>query len=101
MKSGGSMSLAFRAGSGLWLVWPMRGDNRVGDAGSARVLLSPWVVDAQVLRYGSKEDKWELESQGTPEASDWRVLRLELSHAGHRRVLLIPCETRRVQGSVR
>ena len=101
VKSGGVRSLAFRPGSGLWLVWPTRGDDRAGSAGSACALLSPWVVGAQVLRYDVTEDKWTVELADASDAPDWRVIRLEMSHAGHRRTLLIPWESRRNQGGGR
>lgn len=91
MKAGGTISMAFRSGSGLWLVWPTRGArSEIG-----RVLLSPWVVDARILRYESKENRWDQETPDSMVEPTWRVVRLELAHAGHRRILLIPWEPRR------
>lgn len=82
--------LSFKSGSGLWLVWRSSGPSHSATPTIERVLLSPWVVSAEVFGFDEKSNRWDLAKLDSTAHSELRVLRLELAHSGHSRTLWIP-----------
>lgn len=79
--------LALTPGVGLRLVWPATGAT---GPRTASALISPHAVAASTLRYDGNHDRWETEIAPPPAPPDRRVLRVELAHAGRRRLLWVP-----------
>lgn len=96
--SGEKAALSFKPGSGLWLAWRAGGASRGTSPTIERVLLSPWVVSAEVFRFDEKSNRWEPEMTDSRTTPDWRLVRITLSHSGRMRTLWIPWEPRQKQG---
>ena len=83
---------------GLWLYWNTARETSTGVTDPHRVLLSPWVVSAQIFIYDATNTKWLPVDAANPvdnvggvgTATTYRVLRLVVVRSGQTRTIEVP-----------